>query len=254
MVCPHIKGVTYITNHVSDDDFSCMCRVLWRVFWLWKQWQISTLYTTKFRIVYHHLMLFVVTAAWKKSIGLLRPFDGSINKSTHMHWQTHSRWPLPRPFTSYIRVPVATGQDRSHLNGAFLVHRWALSLPLLLLFFIVMSRVSNESRSACAGLLLQARWDSTEMTFGGWPTWCNHNAAFSYPFDNNNREVNTGWCTQMHACTDKASNSYRWYSANTVKWKLHMYLVEHWPWLPAEVGLNEASVSLVLLPHSSPRL
>lgn len=135
-----------------------------------------------------------------------------LHKQKHTHTLTNTQQMAtpPPPFTSYIRVPVATGQDRSHLNGAFLVHRWAPSLPLLLLFFIVMSRVSNESRSACAGLLLQARWDSIEMAFGGWPTWCNHNAArdaFSYPFDNNNREVNTCKCTQMHTCTDKASNS-----------------------------------------------
>lgn len=159
------------------------------------------------------------------------------------------------PLTSYIRVPVATGQNRSHLNRAFLVHRWALSLPLPLPFFIVMSRIyvsltANESRSACAGLLLQARWDSIEMTFGRWPIWCNHNAAreaLSYPFDNHNREVDA--CK----CTHKASDSHWWFSVNTVKWKLLVYLAEHWPLSSTVAGLNEVFASLVHLPHSPPR-
>lgn len=95
-------------------------------------------------------------------------FDANVNKS---------RWPLLLPFPpnpSYIRVPGATGLNRSHLNGAFLVQRWALSLSLshtpfslLFPFFIVLSCISvraYESRSACVGLFLQARGDWVELT------------------------------------------------------------------------------------------
>lgn len=132
-----------------------------------------------------------------------------INKSTHIYTVTNAHQMATPPLTLYIRVPVATGQNRSHLNRAFLVHRWALSLSLPRLFFIVLPRISvsltaNESRSACAGLLLQDRWDSVEMGFGGWPIWCNHNVAriaFSILLivtDERRTHAGAHKCTQAH--------------------------------------------------------
>lgn len=118
----------------------------------------------------------MVTAVWE----ILWPINAFWNINRSAHTSTH-QMATPPPsllfFFLYVRVPVATGQNRSHLNGAFLVHRWALSPPLHRLFFIDVSLTANGSRSACAGLLLQDRWDSVKMRFSGWPTWCNHNAA-----------------------------------------------------------------------------
>ena len=179
---------------------------------------VSCPFITKLMLNVWSFRLFIIFLChlwWQlleKHIGLLISFR-SLHKQKQIVRQTHTWWPLPPPppLTSYIRVPMATGQDRSHLNEAFLVHRWGLSIPPLLLFFIVVSRASvspiaNESRSACAELLLRARWDSIEMTSGGWPTWCNHNAArkaFSYPFDNHNKNVrqHAGAYTHKQALT-----------------------------------------------------
>lgn len=144
--------------------------------------------------------VFMVTAA-RKNIGLLILLN--INKDTHTYLHKHTP-DGHSPLAPYIRGPVATGQNRSHLNRAFVVHRWAPFPPPLCLFFIVLSRISisvtaNESRSACAGLLLQARWDSIQMTFGGRPSWCRHHAArdgYSY-------SLNRQGATWIYICTHK---------------------------------------------------
>lgn len=127
-------------------------------------------------LFHSHVLSFMACFDYEKSIGLLLQ-----HTQKQIHWQTHTRWPPPpSPLTLGSQwQQVKTGPT---WTGHFWFTGEASLFLRFFLFFIVVSRVSvaataNESRSACAGLLLQARWDSVEMTFGGWPTWCNHNVA-----------------------------------------------------------------------------
>lgn len=107
----------------------------------------------------------LIVTAVEKFLGPLLSF-WPINKATHKQSQTpdgHS------PLTLYIKVPEATGQNRSHLNGPFLVHRWALSLHLRKNCSIThLCLIANESRS-----LFARATSAGQMGFRGWPTWCN---------------------------------------------------------------------------------
>lgn len=133
--------------------------------------------------------------------------DNNINKSTDKHTPDGHSPSSPLTLGSQWQQV----KNRSHLNGAFLVHRWDLSLSLLFflsfiaIFCIAVSVTANESGSACARLLLQARWDSVEMTFGGWPTRWNHNVAirgaFYHPIDSCDR------VTHKHAGAQKCTQS-----------------------------------------------
>lgn len=165
---PYLMSYTQI---ILNEAFSCIKCVLCRVFWIWKH--------INFQTVYHIFMLFMVTAAWK----IHWPFNAFrwLHKQKHTDKHTpDGHTPPPSPLT------LGSPWQQVKTGPTWTRHFWFAGEASLflrfLLFFIVtsclsVSLIANECRSACAGLLLQARWDSMEMTFGGWPTWCNHNAA-----------------------------------------------------------------------------
>lgn len=118
-------------------------------------------------LFHSHVLSFMACFDYEKSIGL---YYCNINKSKYTDKHTPDG-PLPPHLLHWgpsgnrsKQVPPERGISGSQVRP--------LTSSAFFLFFIVVSRVSvaataNESRSACAGLLLQARWDSVEMTFGG---------------------------------------------------------------------------------------